>query len=207
MYHLTPRRSTLAGACGPDDESKNQKPPIKNLMPLPLAHGLLGAGVVAAVLPRGFLSEPRRLFAALLAGAFAANAADLDFLLVFALRSRAWHRGFTHSLSFALAVGALLVLWLGRDRLRQALAYGLAFASHALLDCATTKEGGGVELLWPFTSARFAPGWWGLSELPSRLPPADILRALAFELLLFAPPLLAVLFLRSLSARRAGKTL
>ena len=173
-------------------------------MPLPLSHGLLGAGVAAVVLPRELLSEPRRLFAALVAGALAANAADLDFVLVFALRSRAWHRGFTHSLPFALVVGALLVLWLGRDRIREALAYGLAFASHALLDLLTTKQGGGVELLWPFTARRFGAGWWGLSELPSRLPPADILRALAFELALFAPPLLAVLFLRSLSARRAS---
>ncbi|HEV3467840.1 MAG TPA: metal-dependent hydrolase [Pyrinomonadaceae bacterium] len=172
-------------------------------MPLPVAHGLLGASVVAALQPRSFLTTPGRLAAALLAGAFAANAADLDFLLVFALRSKTWHRGFTHSLAFALLVGAALAAGLGRERARQAAAYGLAFASHAVLDWVTTKEGGGVELLWPFTGERFVPGWWGLSEVPSRMPAADILKSLAVEFALFAPPLLAVLLWRRLLPGRA----
>src|SRR5215213_2895101 len=104
-------------------------------MPMPVAHGLMGATLVAALRPR---RSPRRFAHALAAGALLANAADLDFFLVYAFRSRAWHRGFTHSLAFALLVGLLLLFLLGRRRAREAVAYGLAYASHAALDFATT---------------------------------------------------------------------
>lgn len=172
-------------------------------MPLPIAHGLVGASLVAAVLPR---TSARRYALSLAAGAVLANAADLDFGLVFALHSRAWHRGFTHSLAFALVVGLVLLASLGRRRAAQAVAYALAFASHALLDFSTTKFGGGVELLWPFSADRLALGWRGLSELPSRLPPAEILRALCLEFALFAPPLIILLLLRRRAASHAGES-
>jgi membrane-bound metal-dependent hydrolase YbcI (DUF457 family) len=165
---------------------------------MPVAHGLLGASLVAAVLPR---VNPRRYALSLAAGALLANAADLDFGLVFALHSRAWHRGFTHSLAFALVVGLVFFVSLGRTRARRATAYGLAYASHAVLDFATTKFGGGVELLWPFTSGRFALGLLGLSEIPSRVPPAGIVKYIVVEFLIFTPPFLALLLWR----RRAGK--
>ena len=155
---------------------------------------------MAAVLPR----EGRvRYWAWLAAGAVFANAADLDFLLVALFRSRAWHRGFTHSLLFALAVALCLFLALGRARAREAAALGLAYASHALLDFATTRTGGGAELLWPFTAARMGLRWWGLSELPSRLPLTEILKYLALEFVLFAPPLLFLILLRRGVFRRS----
>ena len=169
-------------------------------MPLPVAHSLVGAGLVAAALPRAASRRPYLL--ALAAGALLANAADLDFLLVFALGSRAWHRGFTHSAAFALAVCLAFLLALGRRRAREAAAYGLAYASHALLDFATTLEGGGSELLWPFSGDRLGLRWWGLSELPSRLPPAEVLKSLGLEFALFAPPLLALLLWRRAGAGR-----
>ncbi len=169
-------------------------------MPMPVAHGLLGATLVAAVLPR---AGARRYYLPLAAGAFLANAADLDFGLVFALHSRAWHRGITHSFVFALLVFLALFVSLGRRRAAKAFAYGLAYASHSLLDFATTKIGGGVELLWPFNAERFALGWRGLSELPSLLPSAEIVRALCVEFALFAPPLLALLLWRRRAAARA----
>jgi membrane-bound metal-dependent hydrolase YbcI (DUF457 family) len=167
-------------------------------MPLPVAHGLLGASLVAAVLPR---ANPRRHALPLAAGAILANAADLDFLLVFGLHTRGWHRAFTHSFAFALLVWLLLFVLLGRRRARQAAAYGLAYASHAVLDFATTKLGGGVELLWPFTAERFALGLLGLSEIPSRVPPAGIVKYIVVEFLIFTPPFLALLLWR----RRDGK--
>jgi len=161
---------------------------------MPVAHGLVGASLVAAVLPRaGREREWRR---ALLAGAALANAADLDFSLVFVFGSRGWHRGFTHSLVFALAVFVCLLLALGRRRARVAVGLGLAYASHALLDFATTRQGGGLELFWPFSFERFGLRWWGLSEIPSRLPPAEILNFLFLEFVLFAPPLLLLILLR-----------
>jgi inner membrane protein len=167
-------------------------------MPLPVAHGLLGASLVAAVLPR---RSPRRYALSLAAGALLANAADLDFGLVFALHSRVWHRGFTHSLAFALIVGLVLFIAFGRGRARRAAAYALAYASHAVLDFATTKIGGGVELLWPFSTERLALGWLGLSEVPSRVPPAEVVRYLSVEFLIFAPPLLALLLWRRKRSR------
>jgi inner membrane protein len=162
-------------------------------MPTPVAHGLVGAGLVAAVLPRA--GRPR-YWVPLAVGAVIANAADFDFLLVFVFRSRAWHRGFTHSLVFALAVFLCFLFALGRRRGREAVAYGLAFASHSVLDFATTRESGGLELLWPFAVDRLGLRWWGLSETPSRLPPAEILKALSLEFVLFAPPLLFLILLR-----------
>lgn len=168
-------------------------------MPSPVAHSLIGASLVAALLPR----RPR-YWAWLAAGAVLANAADLDFLLVFALRSRAWHRGFTHSLAFALAVLLCFLFALGRRRAREAAALGLAYASHAVLDFATTKAGGGLELFWPFSADRLGLRWWGLSEIPSRLPPAEILKWLSLEFVLFAPPLLLLILLRRGAFRHAA---
>ena len=167
-------------------------------MPLPVAHGLLGASIVAALHP-----EPTRRFYSvpLFIGALLANAADVDFLLVLVAHSKSWHRGPTHSLIFALLACMLFALLLGKRRLREALAYGLAFASHGILDYVTSKEGGGVELLWPFSAKRVALGWWGLSEVPSRLPPSGIIKALALEFGLFTPLLFGVLILRKVVTR------
>lgn len=163
-------------------------------MPLPFAHGLVGASVVAALHPR----PARGHFAPLALGAFLANCADLDFALVALAHDRSYHRGFTHSLAFSLALLLAALALFGRARAREALAYGLAYASHALLDFSTTKLGGGVQLLWPFSAGRFGLGLVGLSELPSRLPPAVVLKSLLLELLIFAPVLALALWSRGL---------
>ncbi len=161
-------------------------------MPLPVAHGLLGASIIAAVHPH----PTKRYFMPLLMGAFLANAADLDFFLIIVLHSRAWHRGFSHSIMLALVVCLIFVLSLGRRYTREAVAYGLAFASHGILDYVTTKEGGGVELLWPFSSERLVFGWVGLSELPSRLPAMEIVKSLIVEFIIFTPLLILIIGLR-----------
>jgi len=173
-------------------------------MPLPIAHALVGASLAAAI----HTGQPcsLRYRVALISGALLANAPDLDFFLVFTLHSKAWHRGFTHSLVFAGLVCLLFILTLGRRRLRDGLAYGLAFASHGIVDFLTTKAGGGVELFWPFSAERLALGWVGLSELPSRLPPLDVLKWLLVEFCLFAPVLLAVLFRRHMVERRTEES-
>lgn len=162
-------------------------------MPLPIAHGLLGASVVAALLPA---PVSVRYAKPLLFGAFLANLADFDFLLVFALHSGSWHRGFTHSILFALLVVALFILYFGIQRFREALAYGLAYASHFVLDFVTTKEGGGLELLFPFSTERFGARWFGLSEMPSKLSVFEILQLLSVEFALFFSLMLIILVLR-----------
>jgi membrane-bound metal-dependent hydrolase YbcI (DUF457 family) len=161
-------------------------------MPLPVAHGLLGASIVAAAHPQ----PTKRYVMPLLVGAFLANAADLDFFLVVTLHSKGWHRGFSHSIMLALFVCLILNLSLGRRHIREAIAFGFAFASHGVLDYVTTKEGGGIELLWPFCSDRFVFGWVGLSELPSRLPAIEIVKSLAVEFALFTPLLVVMIGLR-----------
>ncbi len=167
-------------------------------MPLPVSHGLLGASVVAALHPR---PTGRRYAPPLLYGAALANAADVDFVWAFALGSREWHRGFTHSVGFALVVLAVFLWSFGARKVGLALGYGLAYASHAALDYATTKEGRGLELLWPVSSERMGLWLWGLSEVPSRLPAAGVLKAMAVEFMLFAPLLAVVLLLRRTRAR------
>ena len=165
-------------------------------MPLPVAHGILGASLVAALWPRTALD---RIYQPVLIGVLLANAADFDFGLVYAFGSKTWHRGFTHSIVFALIVFLICVLVVGKKRIQAASAYGLAFASHAVLDYITTKEGSGVELLWPFSRERLILGWWSLSEVPSKLTNAEILQSLALEFVLFTPFLLV-----SLAVRRIG---
>jgi membrane-bound metal-dependent hydrolase YbcI (DUF457 family) len=171
-------------------------------MPLPAAHGLLGASIVAAVHPQ----PTKRYFMPLLVGAFLANAADLDFFLVFTFHSRAWHRGFSHSITLALFVCLISVLSLGKRHIREAIAYGLAFTSHGILDYMTTKEGGGVELLWPFSSDRLVLGWVGLSELPSSLPALQIVKSLVMEFALFTPLLILMIGLRKYVWKEAHPT-
>ena len=164
-------------------------------MPLPVAHGLLGAGLVAALHP-----QPTRRFAIpLLLGAVLAVAADLDFLLVFAFGSKTWHRGFSHSVLLGLFVTLLFAFSLGRKRISEAVAFGLAFTSHGFLDYVTTREGAGIEMIWPFSSERFGLGWWGLSEVPSRLPALEIVKSLLIEFVIFAPLLFLALLLRKRS--------
>jgi inner membrane protein len=162
-------------------------------LPLPVAHGLLGATIVAALHPN---PTQRRYPLALLVGALFANAADGDFLLVFAFHNKSWHRGFTHSIAFALISCLLTSLLLGKREIRVALVYGLAVVSHGALDFITSRVGGGVALLWPFSTERMKLGWWGLSETPSNLTAFEIIRALGVEFVIFAALFLFVTLLR-----------
>ena len=162
-------------------------------MPLPLAHGLLGALLTVVFQPQ----SGRNYLRPLLIGAAVANAADLDFLLVFVLGSKAWHRGFSHSIVFALGLGLAMLLVTGWRNIRHIMAFTLAFMSHGLLDFVTAKMGGGVELLWPWSSERYKLGLLGLSEVPSQLPATGIVKALVLELVIFVWPLIfAILFCR-----------
>jgi membrane-bound metal-dependent hydrolase YbcI (DUF457 family) len=162
-------------------------------MPLPISHGLFGASVVAALYP-GKISP--RLAAPLFAGAVVANLADLDFLLVFVTHWMKWHRGFTHSIAFAVLVLFLFLFFFGKERVREALAYSLAFASHFVLDFLTTRAAGGVELFFPFSRGRYAARWFGLSENPYDMTWAERFQAVLVEFALFFSLLAVILFLR-----------
>jgi len=167
-------------------------------MPLPIAHGLLGASAVAALHPK----FTNHFYLPLLIGAFLANAADFDFLFVFIFGSKAWHRGFSHSITLAVIVFGIFLWHYRRRNWRKAAAFGLAFASHGFLDFVTTTGVGGLKLFSPFSNERFALGWFGLSEAPSKLTALEIIQALGIEILIFAPLLLLILFLRNRFAKR-----
>lgn len=166
-------------------------------MPLPFAHGLVGASIVAAIHPKPF----EKFYFPVLLGGFLANAADFDFALVFLLGSKEWHRGFSHSIFFALIVGAVFLLFLGLKKYREALAYTLAYASHFILDFVTIKIGGGLELFFPFSNERIGLGWFGLSEVPSKMTVLQIFQTIGLELLIFAPIFLLIYFVKKKRVR------
>ncbi len=161
-------------------------------MPLPFAHGLLGASIVAAIHPKPFA----KYYFPLLLGGFLANSADFDFALVFLFGSKELHRGFTHSIFIAILFCAICLIYFGWRKYRQALAYGLAFSSHFILDFLTTKIGGGLELYFPFSSERLGLRMFGISEVPSKLTILEIFQAIGLELLIFTSLFLIICFLR-----------
>lgn len=123
-------------------------------MASPLTHAATGLALGTVFWRKG---DTKRFW---IAGAICASLADVDaFGVLFGIpyESAAWgHRGFTHSLTFALLL-ALLVAWKGFDaerRRRMGLYLFLAAASHGLLDAMTT-EGLGVAFFAPFWNERF----------------------------------------------------
>jgi membrane-bound metal-dependent hydrolase YbcI (DUF457 family) len=163
---------------------------------LPIAHGLLGASVVAALRP----SSERRSAKLLLLGAFLAISPDFDYALNWLRIDRGgWHHGFTHSIPFALVVGIVMIAIFRDWRLRSYLVFTGAYA-----------------LWWPFTNYRYklrltGPieySWSHASVLDTLL---DVLKICLAELLIFGPILLVVLWIRyrsdqRLSAKIRGQT-
>ena len=74
------------------------------------------------------------------------------------------HRGFTHSIAFAVAGAALLTLATRRDGRTFALLF-LCALSHPLLD-AFTNGGRGVALFWPFSDHRYFAPWRPIEVSP-----------------------------------------
>jgi len=167
-------------------------------MPLPVAHALVGATIAVAVLPRDM---PRRVRAIALAAALAV-APDLDFSAPWLLGlEHDWHRGFTHSVFFALLVTGVMHAYYKATRWRETLSAGLALLSHGLLDSVTTAGDRGVALWWPFSSQRIALGWFPIDGyfFIGDAVYDNLLRMfleLAQELLTFLPFLVLALLVR-----------
>jgi membrane-bound metal-dependent hydrolase YbcI (DUF457 family) len=159
-------------------------------MPLPLAHGLVGATMVAAAHP------DTRGWKPLVLGAAIAISPDLDFALLWGLHVRGAHRAFTHSVPFAIVAALLIAAIVGRQRWRVAFAYGLALMSHGILDFTVAKTATGVMLLWPFSTERFKLGIFGFAEMSRGMPFAEIAYWTAWEAVIFLPVFLVVLLLR-----------
>src|SRR4051812_7792229 len=163
-------------------------------MPLPVAHSLVGASVVALFGPQRPLKDDWRL---ILFGAFLAIAPDFDFFFIWALHlGGGWHRVISHSFLFAIIFTILMFLVTRVSHVRGVLACGAAFMSHGILDYLSTKDGGGVGLLWPFSDERLKLGVVGISEFPHAINLIELAKAGLIELIIFAPILLAALMMR-----------
>ena len=173
-------------------------------MPLPVAHGLIGASVVAALRPS---AEPDR-WKWLAFGAFLGIAPDFDFALNWLRISwGGWHHGFTHSIPFAVVVGLLTIVVLRQWKLRSFLVFGGAYVSHTLLDYMLT-ESRGVALWWPFTNYRYKlrlpnPIEYSWSNDSVTQAAFDLLRISLIEFLIFAPILLTVISARHIINKRS----
>lgn len=177
-------------------------------MPLPIAHGLIGMSIIAAAHPSRPNQSAVRCY---LAGAALAICPDLDFILTWFLQYEAhWHRGFSHSMVFAVVVAVVAAVVTHRLQLKFVVLYGLAALSHGLCDTLVSVREG-VQLLWPFSSYRFS---LGIYEYPDVLtiyyqPSPDILmisglkpmlRLGMIELIVFLPiSILLMLRVRVLS--------
>ena len=165
-------------------------------MPFPIAHSLIGVSIGAALDRR--VAERWQLLC--LCGLLSV-CPDFDYGLNWLHIGRGgWHHGFTHSIMFALVVGALTAIVTGWRNVRGFLVFSAATASHTLLDYLMT-ESRGVALWWPFTDRRYkfrAPNpidyTWDDSSFWTAA--ADILRITLTELFVFAPILLLVILLK-----------
>ena len=109
--------------------------------PRPLPTKLMGVAMVAAMVP------------------------DLDFLMgpLFGVTRESIysHRGFSHSLFFAIGFGAFAAAWYRQLGVRPLTAFvvcATAMASHGVVDM-MTDSGKPVAYLWPLTSSRMFADW------------------------------------------------
>lgn len=151
-------------------------------------------GHIAASTALGYAVFPKQTrTATLLLAGFCAFAPDLDVLAFrfgIPYESQWGHRGWTHSIFFAIAFGTLMALSLKAFSPKNTVGYKtglwliLSTLSHPLLDM-MTNGGRGCALWWPFSTERlffpFRPilvspmsiggflGDWGLRVLASEL--------------------------------------
>ena len=161
-------------------------------MPLPIAHGLVGASTVAVMSSR----DPARVaWSALAVAAGLAICPDFDVFFSGVLRlGDAWHGSFSHSITFAILVGLMVPTVLRLSPLRSNFRFVAATASHGFLDSLTGKEiHNGEELLWPFSAHRFRVGLFDYFQLghPTEQSAIQTAKALVsislFEAAVFVP--------------------
>ena len=173
-------------------------------MPSPVGHALAGLMVGLAMrpvtlgtFPLGTLGTVRTLGTL----ACAAVLPDIDFL---------WgrHNMETHSLGAAAIAGLGVLAWTRGRNPRLALAVTLAWASHVLFDWLGSDDTAplGVMALWPVSSAFYFADAYVFEAISRRYWLPNFLThnawAVAKELLILGPPLLALTAFRSRARRR-----
>lgn len=175
---------------------------------------LITHAFVGAALGQGGEAARRkdwRFWCFLVFGSMLPDIDSLGFFLGVPYGSFWGHRGFTHSLLFAMIVAVVGVLWMEGGRFRSQWKLGilffLAIASHCLLD-AMTNGGLGVAFFSPFDTHRYFLPWRPILVSPigtARFFSARGMRILANEALWVWLPTLVVAILSRLVQRfRAG---
>jgi membrane-bound metal-dependent hydrolase YbcI (DUF457 family) len=167
-------------------------------MPLPIAHALMGASVVAAFHPLGSFKQTGKF---LLLGAALGALPDFDYALTLArVGGKGWHHQFAHSILFAFLVGLVAAAIINHFSPRTVTVFFLATLSHSVLDFLFT-ESRGVELFWPVSDKFFRLGLrppisynWRMYPLSAKI--TDILVLCFTEFAFFTTILLAILWLR-----------
>jgi len=134
-------------------------------MSSPLTHP---APVLALGVALGLRRIPVRLFMAAVVFSLLPDLDAAGFRLGISYGSWLGHRGFSHSLFFALlcgVFGAWIAPWLKASRLLSGAVIFLAVASHIALD-ALTNGGLGVAAFWPFSDARHFFPWQPIQVSP-----------------------------------------
>lgn len=140
----------------------------------PISPRLIGAGMLAAILP---------------------DADVVAFKFGIAYLDQFGHRGASHSLVFALLLGLLLAIaapFFRSSRVWVVGFIGLAASSHGLLDMCT-NGGEGVALFWPFVHERLFFPWQVIEVSPiglRRIFSARAITVLISEMLWVWLPLL-----------------
>ena len=127
---------------------------------VPLAAALLGGRKISG-----------RLLIAGIVGSILPDADVIGFRLGIPYGHMMGHRGFSHSMAFALVIGLIAMFmarWLRSGRMAAFVFVCIATASHALLD-ALTSGGLGVALLAPFSNERFFFSWRPIMVSPLSL--------------------------------------
>lgn len=152
-------------------------------------HAVVGLGMGCV-----YARRPMRVLFWVLAGLLPV-VPDLDSLSSADYGTPLGHRGFTHSLIFALWLGALAASltfrYLGVRFGPLALFFFAVIASHPLLD-AMTRGGESIPFFWPIAGRQ---GNWGpipLSDFAFGLPDPTASRAMRFEMLWIWLPTLAL---------------
>ncbi len=136
-------------------------------MPTVITHAIAAAALGTGLGPR---AQPPRFWLLTAACAMLPDADVVTYDLGLEYGHMFGHRGFSHSLVFAVMVGALMAVVLGRGEWRPArgrllVHFTLATASHGLLD-ALVDEGLGVAFLAPFSAERYFFPWRPLEVAP-----------------------------------------
>ncbi len=161
------------------------------------------------------LGRARLSWRLLLAGVIMSVVPDLDvigFKLGVRYADLLGHRGFSHSLAFALTsglLGALLAPWLKAGRLGAFMVFFLAVALHIALDAATSG-GLGVAVFWPLSEDRYFLPWRPIRVSP--LNPTAFLSERGLTVLIseflwvWLPCIMLATALRLLTRQNAGRT-